>query len=236
MPGRVLRDVQVPVQLHGLDRLQAGHEQIDGHGPHLVAQVGVLHDGSAAHREALAAVAAAERHRLVLGAGLDAVGAGAAMRALPSVWPANADTPLLGGSVMREHAHGLDHADALACAPAPCFLARHPSSSLHQIVPSISIVTIFIFIYLRYNHTGQTGCILGTIPHNPQKKAAVVMSAAFSVSGDHLRDHLLRNSTAPGVERIVFVAFEEFEFATVRSSRPALPCKGPARASAPEPP
>ena len=53
MPGRVPRDVGVSVQLHQRDRLQAGHEQIDGLGPHLVAQVGVLHDGSAAHREAL---------------------------------------------------------------------------------------------------------------------------------------------------------------------------------------
>ena len=115
------------------------------------------------------------------------------------------------------------------------FLLAIPPHHCTRLCPSSSIVTMFIFIYLRYNHTGQTGCILGTIPHNPQKKAAVVMSAALSVSGDHLRDHLLRNSTAPAVERIVFVAFDEFEFATVRSSRPALPCKGPARASARSP-
>lgn len=46
----------------------------------------------------------------MLGTRLDAVGGGTALR---SVRPEDADKPLIGRSVMWEHAHGVDHADAL---------------------------------------------------------------------------------------------------------------------------
>ena len=79
----------------------------------------MLHDGADARREPLAAIAKSERQRLVLGARLDTVGAGPAMRALRSARPADADEPLLGLSVVRERPHGLHDADALLVCASP---------------------------------------------------------------------------------------------------------------------
>ena len=91
MPGRLLRDAQVAVQLHARDALQRGGQQVDRDGPHLVAQLAVRHHAAGAHREALVAAAAAVGHGGMGRAGEHVAGIGgrpasALRRTIPRQW------------------------------------------------------------------------------------------------------------------------------------------------------
>ena len=123
MPRRLLRDVEIAVQLHAGRALESGRQQVDGDGPHTVSEVAVCHRRPGLGREELAAVAAAERHARVrcLGRHVD----GAAVRATDlAVRPASLNDPLLGRFVGREHVHDGHERDAVAVVLAGC-LACH---------------------------------------------------------------------------------------------------------------
>ena len=100
MPGGLLRDVQVAVEFHARDGLQAGEIQVDVDGPHLAPEVRRLHDRSGLDTEPLAAfpLTAMVRH-LVRRAGLDSWGA--TMRAGWAVRPTGFGQSRLVGSPSR---------------------------------------------------------------------------------------------------------------------------------------
>ena len=130
VPRCLLRDVEVPVQLHARHALEARQAQVDGYRPHLIAELRRLHDRPVADAEALAALPfpAPERHP-VGRAGLDV--RGAAFGAGGAVGPAHPHEPRLRRVIVREHLHGLDEAHALAEALAGCACHR-PSQPLIQ--------------------------------------------------------------------------------------------------------
>ena len=68
IPRRLLGDPQVPVQFHRRHALERRGEQVDGHGPRLVAEIRALQHGADPHAEPVAAflLAASPRHRLVV--------------------------------------------------------------------------------------------------------------------------------------------------------------------------
>ena len=104
------------MQFHARDALEAGREQVDGHGPGAVAELGAMHQGAGLGREVLAALAAA------VGLGLD-VG-GAAGRTAQAVRPEDRRELALGAVVVREQVHQLEQGDALAMGSAGASL-RH---------------------------------------------------------------------------------------------------------------
>ena len=110
VPGGLLGDGEVAMQLHGGDALEAGGEQVDGHDPDLAAELGVVHEGVGLHREVLAAGAAAEGLGLARGALEDV--AGVAAGALRPGGPAGRDEPLLGAGIIGEAAHELHEGQA----------------------------------------------------------------------------------------------------------------------------
>jgi len=112
MPGGLLRDTQFAAQLQRGDALEGGAEQVDRQGPGLVAELGVGHDGAAAHGEALVAGAATVGHG-GMGAALEHV-AGATLRASGPIGPTHGSEPLFGAGVIREHADDLGQRDAFA--------------------------------------------------------------------------------------------------------------------------
>ena len=61
------------MQFHARDALQPAGQQVDCDDPHLIAELGLRHDAARAHREALAAAAAAVRHAGMGRAGLHVV-------------------------------------------------------------------------------------------------------------------------------------------------------------------
>ena len=70
IPGRLLRDAQLPVQLHGGNTLQARRHHVDGDGPLLITDLGRLHDHSLTDAEMAPAVPATVGHGLpILGLG-----------------------------------------------------------------------------------------------------------------------------------------------------------------------
>ena len=118
MPRALLSDAEIAVELHARHTLQAGSEQVGRERPCLVAKVRAFHDGTRLDAEALAAVAAAVGHGLVLRAGLNAQGA--------TGWAADAVGPALireerfGGRIIGEHADEVREGDALAmCLARP---------------------------------------------------------------------------------------------------------------------
>ena len=114
VPRALLRDTEVPMQLHRRHPLQGGEHQVQRDRPHLVAEVGGLHHCADLHAEPLRAplLTAPVRHRLVSGAGLDVVRT--AVRAgRPPVRPALLSEPLLRLLVVREQTHQLGEAQSL---------------------------------------------------------------------------------------------------------------------------
>ena len=127
VPGGGLPNAEVAMQLHARDALEAGREQVDGHGPSAVAELGAMHQSAGLGREVLAALAAAVGLGLAGGPGLD-VG-GAAGRAADAVGPEDRGEPVLGGVLVGEHTHQLGQCEALAMGSARVSLRHDPRSS-----------------------------------------------------------------------------------------------------------
>ena len=123
VPGGALRDGNVPAQLHARNALEMRRREELGEQPVLIGEIGRFHEGASLDGEeppasALLALAAAQRHRLVAGADLDA--ARTATRAANSVLPAMLDEPRLGCRVAGEQPEGLLVGDPLAISPLSC--------------------------------------------------------------------------------------------------------------------
>ena len=129
--GGGLADAEVAMQFHGRDALEAGRQQVDGHGPGAVAELGVIHQGAGLGREVFAALAAAVGLGLARGPGLDV--AGAAGRPAHAVRPEDRREPALGAVAVGKRVHQLKLGDALAMgsAGASCDMIRPPSPAQH---------------------------------------------------------------------------------------------------------
>ena len=127
VPSRGLADAEVAMEFHARDAFEAGREQVDGHGPGAVTELGALQQGAGLGREVLAALAAAVRLGLACGPGLD-VG-GAAGRAADAVGPEDVREPALGTVLVGEQVHQLDQGDALAMGSAGASLRNDPPTA-----------------------------------------------------------------------------------------------------------
>jgi len=127
VPGGGLPNAEVAMQLHARDALEAGREQVNGHGPSAVAELGVVHQGAGLGGKVVAALPAAVGLGLAGGPGLD-VG-GAAGRAADTVRPEDRREPALGGVLVGEQAHQFGQCDALAVGSAGISPRHDPRSS-----------------------------------------------------------------------------------------------------------
>ena len=137
VPGGALRDGNVPVQLPARNALEMRRNEEQGEQPVLIGEIGRLHEGARLDGEeppasALLALAAAQRHRLVAGADLDA--AMTATRAANSVLPAMLDEPRLGCRVVGEQLEELLVRDALAIVLSRCLVSHSLSTSYSTII------------------------------------------------------------------------------------------------------
>ena len=109
-------DAEVALQLHARHALEAGREQVKGHGPGAVAEFGALHQGAGLGREVLAAPATAVRLGLAGGPRLDV--ARAASRTTYAIGPEDRREAVLGAVLVREQIHQFDQCDAFAMGSA----------------------------------------------------------------------------------------------------------------------
>ena len=98
VPSRLLCYVQVTMQLHGGNALEAGSQEVGSKQPSLIAEFGGLHNRPDPDAEPLVAIAATIRHGRMLGSGLD-VG-GAAMDATDFLRPPPLYEPFLSGFIV----------------------------------------------------------------------------------------------------------------------------------------
>ena len=99
MPGRLLRNVQIAMELHARLPLEPRRQHVGGDHPILRSEIGMLHDRSGAHREELATGAAVVVHGRMPGTALHV--AGIAVRADGTSGPADAGDPFLSRPVIR---------------------------------------------------------------------------------------------------------------------------------------
>ena len=125
VPGSFLGHTKVAVQLHAGHAFEARGEEVDRHGPGLVAEIGGLHDRPGPNAEPTPAISAAVRHGLVRCVALDVRRATA--RAVGFIGPTLLCEPLFGGLVVREHGEQSRESESCSVVFAGCCHAGLPS-------------------------------------------------------------------------------------------------------------
>ena len=124
-PSGLLADLEVSVQFHGRDGLEAGEAQVDGYGPLAKRNVRARERGARLDREVTSAVRTPVRHRLVAGL------AGARTAALPAastVRPDHGLDPFPCRVFAREHVHDFDEAEPVAVSLSGCLVCHRSLS------------------------------------------------------------------------------------------------------------
>ena len=125
-PGRFLRYVEVPVQLHAAYPLQTGQVQVDGDHPFLQGDLGVRQHRSGADAEVVPAVAAPKGPVLAVGAfGDHAVTAAMGTVDLPA--PPGFFEPAFRYGVVGEFLEQLDQGNAFSVVPSRPFGDEPPA-------------------------------------------------------------------------------------------------------------
>ena len=122
VPCRLLGHVQVPVELHRKDALQARGHEVDGDCPRLATQGRVVHEGVRLDREVLPARPAAVGLRLPSGPLLDVVRV--ALRAVYAVRPPHFGEPPLRRLIIGEHAEQCLDRESLSECLAGCLVCH----------------------------------------------------------------------------------------------------------------
>ena len=130
-PSGLLRDAELPVQLHGRDTLEVRHEQIDSDRPQSIRNPRPLHDRSHLHCEhrlgfSRTAIPTAMRHRLVRDSGLHVERA--TLRAVRAMWPTAFGNPRIGLLLGAENPRDLREGQSLPVCLAWCLLRHRPPS------------------------------------------------------------------------------------------------------------